>query len=45
MSWKRIGQNFGGPNEPGLHVLDDEQVDGAEQHAADAQSPSQMIAT
>ena len=35
---ERVGQNFRGPHQPGLHVLDEEQLDGAEQHAADARA-------
>ena len=32
---ERIGQDFRQPHQAGLHVLDEEQVDGAEQQAAD----------
>ena len=33
---ERVGEDFGHPHQPGLHVLDEEQVHGAEQQAADA---------
>ena len=41
---ERVGEDLGHPHQAGLHVLDEEQVHGAEQQAADADA-SQIIAT
>ena len=40
---KRVRNDLGQPDQPGLHVLDEEQVNGAEQQPAEA-DPSQTLA-
>ena len=42
---ERVGEDLGHPHQAGLHVLQEEQLHGAEQQAADADRPARSCAT
>ena len=42
---ERVGEDLGHPHQAGLHVLDEEQVHGAEQQPADAERPARSSPT
>ena len=42
---ERVGEDLRHPHQPGLHVLDEEQLHGAEQQAADAERPARSSPT